>query len=74
MIFNCCVELKEGKRTEEVGEVMTTRKVVHSNVGKPTQMRIIGGMVSEVAKDWNMNFELGQLEDVDRRASCRERV
>ena len=49
--------------TEEVGKV--TRKVVHSNVGKPTQMRIIGGMVSEVAKDWNMNFELGQLEDVN---------
>ena len=42
-----------------------TRKVVHSNVGKPTQMRIIGGMVSEVAKDWNMSFELGQLEDVN---------
>ena len=44
---------------------MTTRKVVHSNVGKPTQMRIIGGMVSEVVKGWNMNFELGQLEDVN---------
>ena len=45
--------------------MMTIRKVVHSNVGKPMQMRIIGGMVSEVAKDWNMNFELGQLEDVN---------
>ena len=45
--------------------MMTTKKVVHSNVGKPTQMRIIGGMMSEVAKDWNMNFELGQLEDVN---------
>ena len=52
---------------------MTTKKVVHSNVGKLTQMRIIGGMVSEVAKDWNMNFELGQLKDVNVASRIIER-